>query len=102
MAVKLGIAAVDDLIRSIEKAFGRGTLMAANGEAIDKGVEVTPSGSFALDRALGIGGVPKGRIIEIYGPEASSKTTMALSVVAIFSTSAILVLLARVWRVEAR
>ncbi|MBM4343779.1 MAG: recombinase RecA [Deltaproteobacteria bacterium] len=82
MAVKLGIAAVDDLIRSIEKAFGRGTLMVANGEAVDKGIEVTPSGSFALDRALGTGGVPKGRIIEIYGPEASGKTTMALSVLA--------------------
>ncbi|MSQ83732.1 MAG: recombinase RecA [Myxococcales bacterium] len=82
MASKFGIAAIDDLIKAIEKSFGRGTLMAANGEAVEQGVAVTPSGSFALDRALGIGGIPKGRIIEIYGPEASGKTTMALSVVA--------------------
>jgi recombination protein RecA len=56
--------------------------MAADGEAIEQNIDVVPSGSFALDRALGIGGVPKGRIIEIYGPESSGKTTMALSIVA--------------------
>ena len=82
MAITFGIQAISDLIRSVEKAFGRGTLMAADGDAVEQGIDVIPTGSFALDRALGIGGVPKGRIIEIYGPEASGKTTMALAVVA--------------------
>jgi recombination protein RecA len=82
MAIAMAITAISDLIRSVEKAFGRGTLMAADGEAIEQNIDVVPSGSFALDRALGIGGVPKGRIIEIYGPESSGKTTMALSIVA--------------------
>ena len=82
MADKFGIPALDDLIRSVEKAFGRGTLMQANGDAVDKTIETIPTGSFALDRALGIGGLPKGRIIEIYGLESSGKTTMALSAIA--------------------
>ncbi len=82
MADKFGIPALDDLIRSVEKAFGRGTLMQANGDAVEQGIETIPTGSFALDRALGIGGLPKGRIIEIYGLESSGKTTMALSAIA--------------------
>jgi recombination protein RecA len=82
MANKNPIPLVDDLIRSVEKAFGRGILMAANGDAVDRDTEAIPTGSFALDRSLGIGGLPKGRIIEIYGPESSGKTTMALSAIA--------------------
>ncbi|MEK7764913.1 MAG: recombinase RecA [bacterium] len=71
----------EELIRSLERSFGRGILMSADGNP-QPDVEVIPTGSFALDRALGIGGVPKGRIIEIYGPEASGKTTLALSIIA--------------------
>lgn len=74
--------AAAELIRSIEKVFGHGTLMAAEGSPPDIAFDVLPTGSFAVDRALGVGGLPKGRIVEIYGPEASGKTTMALSVVA--------------------
>jgi len=72
-----------DLTREqIEKKFGKGAIMRfADGEAI-KGLSVIPTGSLALDAALGIGGIPKGRIIEIYGPEASGKTTLALQMVA--------------------
>ena len=71
-----------DLINNIGKTFGRGILMAADGDAVDNDIEVIPTGSFSLDRAIGIGGIPKGRIIEIYGPEASGKTTLALSCIA--------------------
>src|SRR4051812_26302437 len=82
MAEKFGIKALDDLIKSAEKSFGRGILMQADGTAIEQNVETISTGSFALDRCLGIRGLPKGRIIEIYGPEASGKTTLALSVIA--------------------
>lgn len=82
MANKFGTKAVDDLIETAEKAFGRGILMAAEGNALDTTIEVIPTGSFALDRCLGIGGVPKGRIIEVYGPESSGKTSLALSIIA--------------------
>ena len=69
------------LVGDVEKAFGRGILMPLNGEgALD--VEVVSTGSLALDDQLGIGGVPRGRVVEIYGPEASGKTTLALSIVA--------------------
>jgi len=82
MADKFGIKAIDDLIKAVEKSFGRGILMPADGPAVEQGVEVISTGSFALDRALGIGGLPRGRIVEIYGPESSGKTTMALSAIA--------------------
>ena len=82
MAEKFGIKALDDLIKSAEKTFGRGILMAADGPAVVQDIETISTGSFALDRCLGIGGLPKGRIIEIYGPESSGKTTLALSVIA--------------------
>ncbi len=72
---------LDGLVKRLEKAFGRGILMPLDGDA--QWTEgVIPTGSFALDRALGIGGIPQGRIVEVYGPEASGKTTLALSCIA--------------------
>src|SRR3989339_2170718 len=67
----------------IEKQYGRGSIMRLGGNTNDKfKIEVIPTGSIALDLALGVGGFPRGRIVEIYGPEASGKTTLALSVIA--------------------
>ena len=73
--------ALDTAIRQIEKNFGKGAVMRL-GDRPDLQVDAIPTGSLALDAALGIGGVPKGRIIEIYGPESSGKTTLALHVLA--------------------
>ena len=73
--------ALDTAIRQIEKNFGKGAVMRL-GDRPDLQVDAIPTGSLALDAALGIGGVPKGRIIEIYGPESSGKTTLALHIVA--------------------
>jgi len=66
----------------IEKQFGQGALMKLGAHTIAQGIEVIPSGSILLDEALGIGGYPRGRIIEIYGPESSGKTTLALHAIA--------------------
>ena len=73
--------ALDNAISQIEKAFGRGAIMKLKQGAIEK-IDSIPTGSIALDTALGIGGFPKGRIIEIFGPESSGKTTLALHVIA--------------------
>ena len=73
--------ALETAIRQIEKNFGKGSVMRL-GDRPEMNVEAIPTGSLALDIALGIGGVPKGRIIEIYGPESSGKTTLALHIVA--------------------
>ena len=73
--------AIDSAMSQIEKMYGKGSIMRL-GDRTALNVEVIPTGSLALDVALGIGGLPKGRIIEIYGPESSGKTTLALHVVA--------------------
>jgi len=75
--------AVDLAIAQIERQFGKGSIMKMNpGDANPMQIDAIPTGSIALDLALGIGGVPRGRIVEIYGPESSGKTTLALHVIA--------------------
>lgn len=73
--------ALNDALKQIEKQYGKGSVMRL-GDRVAIDVDVIPSGSLALDFALGVGGYPKGRIIEIYGPEASGKTTLALHAIA--------------------
>jgi recombination protein RecA len=73
--------ALDIAMKSIEKQYGKGAIMRL-GDEPDRKIDVTPTGSIALDIALGVGGYPKGRIIEIYGPESSGKTTLALHAIA--------------------
>ena len=74
--------ALDSALSQIERQFGKGSIMRLGGENAIKDIEATSTGSLGLDIALGIGGLPKGRIIEIYGPESSGKTTLTLHVVA--------------------
>ncbi len=73
--------ALDQTILQIEKQFGKGSIMTMSGDKVS-GIEVIPTGCLALDIALGIGGIPRGRVIEIYGPESSGKTTLALHMIA--------------------
>ena len=74
--------ALDAAISNIEKQFGKGSVMKLGDSATNMNVECIPTGSLSLDIALGLGGVPKGRVVEIYGPESSGKTTVALHMVA--------------------
>lgn len=74
--------ALDAVLLQIEKQYGKGSIMRLGDEASQTEIEVIPSGCLTLDLALGIGGFPRGRIIEIYGPESSGKTTVALHAVA--------------------
>ena len=74
--------ALDSALAQIERQFGKGSIMTLGDGAVISGIESTSTGSIGLDIALGIGGLPKGRIIEIYGPESSGKTTLTLHCVA--------------------
>src|SRR5881394_1286648 len=74
--------ALDIALQQIEKQFGKGAVMKLGEERANIAVEVIPTGSIGLDMALGVGGVPRGRIVEIYGPESSGKTTLALTIIA--------------------
>ena len=74
--------ALDAAIAKLEKDFGKGTVMKLGDPAAQVSVETIPTGSLSLDIALGLGGVPRGRVVEIYGPESSGKTTVALHMVA--------------------
>ncbi|KAG7401295.1 hypothetical protein PHYBOEH_002099 [Phytophthora boehmeriae] len=75
-------AALTMAIRQIESSFGKGSVMQLGSTKIAERVEVISSGSLSLDLALGVGGIPRGRVVEIYGPESSGKTTLALSCIA--------------------
>ncbi len=76
------LKALDVALTQIEKAYGKGAVMKLGDSGENMNIEVVPTGSLSLDIALGLGGLPKGRIIEIYGPESSGKTTVALHAVA--------------------
>ena len=74
--------ALQAALTQIERQYGKGSVMRMGDSEIGQGIEAIPTGSLGLDIALGIGGLPKGRVIEIYGPESSGKTTLTLQVIA--------------------
>jgi len=74
--------ALDLAISQIDKQFGKGSIMKLGGEGVQLNIDTVSTGSLALDSALGIGGIPRGRVIEIFGPESSGKTTLALHIIA--------------------
>jgi len=76
------LKALDSMMAQIEKQYGKGAIMRLGQSAGDSNIEVLPTGILSLDLAIGVGGLPRGRIIEIYGPESSGKTTLALSAIA--------------------
>lgn len=76
------LKALDAALTQIEKAYGKGSVMKLGDSGANMNIETVPTGSLSLDIALGLGGVPKGRVVEIYGPESSGKTTVALHMVA--------------------
>ncbi len=76
------LKALDAALTQIEKAYGKGSVMKLGDSGVNMNIETIPTGSISLDIALGLGGIPKGRVIEVYGPESSGKTTVALHMVA--------------------
>ena len=76
------LKALDAAIGQIEKQYGKGSIMKLGDSGVNMNVETIPTGSLSLDIALGLGGVPRGRVVEVYGPESSGKTTVALHMVA--------------------
>ena len=76
------IKALDAALANIEKQFGKGSVMKLGDSSANMNIETIPTGALSLDIALGLGGIPKGRIVEIYGPESSGKTTVALHMIA--------------------
>lgn len=76
------LAALNNAVAAIEKNYGKGSIMKLGDSSANIDIEAIPTGSISLDVALGVGGVPRGRIIEIYGPESSGKTTVALHMIA--------------------
>lgn len=82
MAKEDKLKALDAAINQIEKQYGKGSVMKLGDSSVNMNVETIPTGSLSLDIALGLGGVPKGRVVEVYGPESSGKTTVALHMVA--------------------
>ncbi len=81
MTDKDKVKALEMAITQIEKSFGKGAIMRLGADGIAEGIQVIPTGSLSLDIATGIGGFPRGRVIEIFGPESSGKTTLALSAI---------------------
>jgi recombination protein RecA len=82
MAQDIKTKALDLALSQIEKQFGKGSIMKLGEQAISADIAVVPTGSLGLDMALGVGGLPRGRVVEIYGPESSGKTTLALECIA--------------------
>ena len=82
MAQDEKLKALDAVLAQIEKQFGKGSVMKLGDKGAALNIETVSTGALSLDIALGLGGVPKGRIVEIYGPESSGKTTVALHMVA--------------------
>ncbi len=82
MANEDKLKALDAAIAKLEKDYGKGTVMRLGDAQADTSIEAIPTGSMSLDIALGVGGIPKGRVIEIYGPESGGKTTLALHIIA--------------------
>src|ERR1700730_6817876 len=82
MAQEIKTKALDLALSQIEKQFGKGSIMKLGEQAIAADIAVIPTGSLGLDLALGVGGLPRGRVVEIYGPESSGKTTLALECIA--------------------
>jgi len=76
------VTAVKMAMEQIEKQYGKGSIMKFGDRTEKLSVDVIPTGAFPLDLALGVGGLPRGRVVEIYGPEASGKTTVCLSIIA--------------------
>ncbi|MFH0933330.1 MAG: recombinase RecA [Nitrospirota bacterium] len=81
MSDKEKTKALEMAISQIEKSFGKGAIMRLGAEGVAEGIQVIPSGSLALDIATGVGGLPRGRVVEIFGPESSGKTTLALNAI---------------------